>query len=508
MPSRELNTSLFIDWAGDGSFSFNETNYFLSASGNEEMANPEESVSAGSGFASEMSLTLLNPNRRFSPSASPSAGSGGLLDYIQGGKFYGKRVRFNVAVDGDSELMFQGRIKELTENARTHKTFGTVILKCVSDDAFIINRRLNTPASDTKTYYDVGKDEGELIARILSLSGLSDGSDFVSQAHASSSKTIDRGLFTIPWFWLESDSPIEDAWKLASACGGRFFYNTSDGKYYYQNAQFLAFPPASVSQVTVSEDNCDRLVPIYKDKELYKSVTVTARTRAIGDNKVLWEPEEVVRILPGETITFNAKLSTPVYEFKELKIVATNTGGFAVTDDITVAAPTYYSQNVSFNLTNTGPYHAFLRTFQLIGKGIEGGQTSTVTTPALDTSFWSSRQGKERKVSDNPYIQTIAQAEAIANLLAFRQGYFSEEFEVDGYRGDSLLKVGWRVTLVNDSLAINADAIITSVTWRMDATGLSQDFKALAASNMYHYTPGEYFTIGTHSGSSSKRLFY
>ena len=508
MPARELNYTLFVDWAGDGSFSFNESNYVISATGNEEMSNPEESVSSGSGFVSEMNVTLGNPNRRFSPSASPAVASGGILEYIQNGNFYGKRVRFNIAIDGDSERMFTGRIKSITENVRTSKSFGTITLNCVSDDGFIINRRMNTPVSDTKTYYDVGKDEGELIARILTLAGLSDGTDFVSQDHASSSKTIDRGLFTIPWFWLESDSPIEDAWNLASACGGRFFYNTSDGKYYYQNAQYLAFTPSSVSQVTMTESNTDRIAPVYKDKELYKSATVTARSRLIGDKKVLWEPEEVVRILPGETITFNAKLSTPVYEFSELKIVATNTGGFAVTNDIYVSAPTYYSQNVSFNLTNTGPYHAFLRTFQLIGKGIEGGQTSTVTTPALNTTFWSGKQGKERKVGDNPYIQTIAQAEALSNILAHRQGYFNEEFEVDGYRGDYLLKIGWRVTLVNDSLSINKEAIITSLTWRIDGTGFSQDFTALAASNLYHYDPTVYFTIGTHSGNSSKRLFY
>lgn len=508
MPSREISYTLLVDWAGDNSYSFNESNYMVTANGNEEMANPEESISASNGFSSEMSVTLLNPGRRFSPSASPAVGSGGLLEHIQNGKFYSKRMRFYVVIDGDSELVFQGRIKEISENTRTYKSVGTVTVKCVSDDAFIINRRLNTPASDTKTFYDTGKDEGELIARTLTLAGLSDGTDFISQAHASSPKTIDRGLFIIPWYWLESDSPIQDCWKLAAACGGRFFYNTSDGKYYYQNAQYLGFVPSSVSQVTMSESNCDRIVPIYKDKELYKNVKVSIRPREVGDSKVLWEPDEVIRILPGETITLNAKLTTPIYEFTELKIVATNTASFAITEDITVGAPTYYTQNVSFTLTNTGAYHAFLRTFQLIGRAIEGGQTSIYESPSLDTGFWSGRQGKERKVSDNPYIQTLAQGEAIADILAHRQGYFKEEFDVTGFRGIDLVKVGWRVTLVNDSLSINKEAIITSVNWRMDSTGFTQDFKAIAGSNLYHYTPGEYFIIGTHTGASSKRLFY
>jgi hypothetical protein len=508
MASRELAYDFFVDWAGDDSFSFDETSYVSSAMGNEEMANPEESVSAGSGFASEMTVTLFNPGRRFSPSASPLLASGGIREHIQNGKFYGKRVRFKVAIDGDSELLFQGRIKSITENARTVGSFGTVTLKCASDDAFLINRKLNTPASDTKTFYDTGKDEGELIARTLTLAGLSDGTDFVSQANGNVNKTIDRGLFTIPWYWLESDSPIEDCWKLASACGGRFYFNTTDGKYYYKNAQFLGFPPASVSQEAISESNCDAVGPVYTDKELYKTVKVTAKAREIGDSKVLWEPEEVIRILPGETVVFNAKLSVPIYQFVELKVVATNTGGFLISDDIVVNSATYFTQNVSFSLTNTGQYHAFLRTFQLIGRAIEGGQSIVYDSPSLDTAYWSGRQGKERKVADNPYIQTLAQAEAIADILAHRQGYYNEEFEVDGYRGTKLLRVGWRVTLLNDSLAINKEAIITSLSWRADSTGFTQDFKALAGNNLYHYTPDSYFKIGTHSANSSKRLFY
>jgi len=508
MAVREVGHILLIDWVGDSSYSFNETNYVLSTTGNEEMSNPEDSVSSGRGFSSELNITLLNPTRRFSPSASPAAGSGGLLEYITGGKFYGKKVRYSISFDGDAEIVFQGRIKEITENVRNTKSIGSVVLKCVSDDAFIINKRLNTPVADTKAYYDLGKDEGELIARILTLSGLSDGTDFVSQAHASSSKTIDRGLFTIPWFWLESDSPIEDAWKLAAACGGRFYYNTSDGKYYYQNAQYLGFVPSSVSQETMTEDNCDRIAPIYKDKELYKSIKVTTRPRRIGDNKVLWEPDEIVRILPGEVLTLKAKLTTPVYEFKELKMIATNTGGFIVTEDIQVNSTTYFSQAVEFQLENTGPYHAFLRTFQVIGRGIEGGETSVYEVDSPDSTYWSGRQGKERKMSDNVYLQTVAQAEALGDILAYRQGYYNEEFEVDGYKGESRLKVGWRVTLVNSSLAINKEAIITSINWRFDGTGFSQDFKALAANNIYHFAPGSYFLIGTHSGVSSKRLFY
>ena len=116
MGSRTLNFSLLLDWAGDGNFSSDESNYFLTADGNEEMANPSESVFASSGFASEMNVSVLNPGRRFSPSASPPIASGGLREYLQNGNFYGKRIRLYITISGVQSLLFQGAIKEIEEN--------------------------------------------------------------------------------------------------------------------------------------------------------------------------------------------------------------------------------------------------------------------------------------------------------------------------------------------------------------------------------------------------------
>lgn len=508
MASREISYHLYVDWAGDSSYSYNETNYLLSASGNDEMANPNESVYSGNGYASEASFTLINQGQRFSPSGSPVIASGGIKEHIQSGKFYGKKIRFYAVIDGDSELLFQGGIKEIEENPRTTKSLGTVTLSCTSEDAFLINKRMNTPNSDTKSFFETGKDEGELIARTLTLAGLSDGIHFISQSYGSGTPTIDRGLFTIPWYWLDGESPIEDCWKLASACCGRFYYNTEDGKYYYKNAQFLGFAPSSIVQETLSESNCDSITPVYKDKELYKNVKVTIRPRQIGQKTVLWEPDEVLRILPGETLVLSAKLNAPVYEYTELKVKVTNTGGFDITSDMTIPTPSYFTQSVDFTITNNGGYHGFIRQFQLIGRPLEGGETSYYEADALDSAYWSGRQGKERKISENPYLQTLAQGEAIANMLATRQGYFNEEFQVDGYRGINILRVAWRVRVVNSSLSLDTEGIITSMNWKFDGKGLTQDINGIAASNMYQYTPGNYFIIGTHAANNSKRYFY
>ena len=214
-----------------------------------------------------------------------------------------------------------------------------------------------------------------------------------------------------------------------------------------------------------------------------------------------------MKILPGQTVVLNAKLSTPVYEFTDLKIVAQNTGGFDITDDLTVST-TYYSQTVRFTLTNTSIYHMFLRVFQLLGRQIEGGEQLTYDGLPLNTSFWSGKNGKERKISDNPYIQTLAQAETIGKLLAHRQGFFNEEISVDGYRGTKVLRPAWRVTVANSSLSFTKDVIVTSTSWRLDPSGFSQDFQGIVSGSIFHYSNSSYFVINTHKGADSKRFFY
>lgn len=503
---REISFALLLDWAGDNSFSFNETNYVYNASGDESMANPDESSFSSSGYTSQASFTLLNIGRRFSPTASPLLASGGLREYIQSGKFYGKKVRLTVTINSTVFTVFRGFVKKISENSRTVDGVGTVTLSCATEDAAIMNRKMNTPVSDTKSFYDTGKDEGELIARTLSLAGLSDGTHFVSQTYGGT-PTIDRGLFTIPWYWLDSESPIEDCWTLAAACGGRFYYSTADGKYHYDNAQAFAFNEAGTVQTTIDESNSKRVNPIYDDKELVKKVQVTVKPRRIGESTVLWEPDEVMRILPGASVTLEAKLDSPVYSFDQLKIIATNTGGFQITGDLSVSS-TYYSQAIKFVITNNGIYHAFLRTFQLIGRAIEGGETTVISVPSLDTTFWASRDGKERSISDNPYIQTTAQAEAICQLLANRQGYFANGYEIGTYKGVKFLRVGWRVTVSNSTLGINEESLITKMSWRLSEGNFEQDLTCYGTGNIYHFTPGSYFLIGTNSANQSKRYFY
>ena len=47
---------------------------------------------------------------------------------------------------------------------------------------------------------------------------------------------------------MDEESPIDDAASLAQACGGRFFFDTETGMYYYKNAFEYATGESATSQ--------------------------------------------------------------------------------------------------------------------------------------------------------------------------------------------------------------------------------------------------------------------
>lgn len=504
--ARQISYNLWVDWNNNGLYSDvgeNLTDYLLDASGDESISNPDESFSASKGYTSAATFTLGNKDQRFSPSNTSSP----IYSSIANGGYYQKKVYFQVFIDGTPHTVFFGIIKSITENTRGANEAGTVTLSCVSNEDAFINMRLVSPVATTQVFYENGKDEGQLIAKTLELCGLADGTDFVSQDYGGGgTKTIDRGLFTIPWYWLDSESPIEDCWKLAAACGGRFYFNTSDGKFYYKNAEFYGFGVSGSSQFTADTSNSVKVTPAYNDKELYEGVRVVAKPRQIGDSEVLWQPDTIPTLFPDETLTIVAKINTPVYRYTGYSLRAMSTGGFDKTSELAISA-TYNSQEVKFVITNNSAHFLFLRNFKLTGNPIDGGETVEYTETSSDT-FWNTRHGKQRSISDNPYIQTYAHAKAIGQMLADRQSVWSDQYRVTDYRGGSFGRVGMMITVANSTIGLSKTAIITKASWKLTRGQFDQNFECYAAANLYGYPIGNYFVIGTHSSDSLARYFY
>lgn len=497
---RQISFSATFDWDNSGNFSFDETNYVESLSGDESMSPPGEFSFSGSGFISEISIVLINTSSRFSTTNSSSP----IYSYIASGAFLQKRVNVNITINGVTYTIFRGYIKSMNEVYRDNKSIGKVTVKCRSQDDIIKNMQVSTTASISKLAVISQYDEGELLKRTLEASGLVDNVHFRSQAYAN--PTIDRGLFTIPYYWLEKESPIEDAWLLASACAGRFFYNAQDGLFYYKNAFEYGVGEGGTSQETITESNCENIQYNDSDSDLIENVSVTARTRYVTENMEIWRADKPVKVAPNSTISVDCEVGKPIIEANSTSYVATSAAGMLINSGISVSFGTIYSQKIKLNVTNSTNRLVFLRNLSVMGKQLEPLDNIEYANSSSST-FWSTRNGSEKTISSNPYIQTYAQAKAIGDISLDRQSAFTTTISIKRYLGTKFLKIGQRVT-VNVSGKVNADFIITKIKYTLNNNGFSQDLDLTGATGIYGLAIGDYFIIGTHSQNSNKKLFY
>lgn len=498
--TRLIDYSVLFDWDGSGNFSFNEKNYVELVSGDESISPPGESTFSGSGFITQLTIDLINTDSRFSTTNSSSL----IYPYISNGGFLQKKVIVTLKIDGIGFTIFSGYIKSMNEVFRNGKTIGKVKVVCRSQDDIIKNMQISTLASISRLAITSQFDEGEIIKRTLEAAGLVDNVNFRSQTYFN--PTIDRGLFTIPYFWLEKESPIEDAWLLSAACAGRFYFNSEDGLFYYKNAFAYGKGEGGTSQATINEANCESIEYKSADNELIESVSVTARTRYITETKEIWKSEKPIKIAPNTTEEIECSVSQPIIEASSTNFVATAAAGNSINSGVSVSISSVYSQKVILTVVNSTNRLVYLRNFVLLGKLLEPLDNVEYSSTS-SSSFWSSRTGSEKKVGSNPYIQTYAQAKAIGDINLDRQSQFSTEISVRKYKGDTILFVGQRVTVVVVG-KINAEFIITKSKFNLSENGFYQDLELISASGIYGLSIGDYFIIGTHSQNSAKKLFY
>lgn len=495
----QISFNVLFDWDGSGAFNFNENNYVSSLGGDESLSPPGESSFSGSGFVSEISIDLINANSRFSINNTSSP----IYPYITNGAFLQKRVRVELTKDATTYTIFRGFIKSINETSATYSNVGKVKIKCRSQDDIIKNMQVSTLAATTKLAVLNQYDEGELIKRILEASGLVDNQHFRSQAY--SQPTIDRGLFTIPYFWLEKESPIEDAWLLASACNGRFYYNSEDGLFYYRNAFAYGKNDSAISQTSINNGNVGSIDFVNNDAELIESISVTSRMRFITEEKEIWSSDKPIKVAPNQTITLDCDISNPIVTFGTYSYVATTAVGTQISSGISVSISSIFSKSVKLSISNTTNRMVFLRNFLITGKLLEPIDNTEYTKSSTST-FWSNKTGAEKKIDANPYVQSFAQAKAIGDISLDRQSTFATQLSVKKYNGSVFLRVGNRITV--NTTNVSGDFIITKTSFNLSKSGFSQDLELLAAAGIYGLQIGDYFIIGTHSQNANKKLFY
>ena len=268
MTSKSLSVYLGIDWANSGSDGTDESLRIEEISGNEGMSPPDEAVFSESGYIPQVTISLINHDGRFSVNNSSSP----IYSNITDGNFFRKRVVIKVTINTQQYVIFRGIIKSLDETFGTYKNVNTVKIVCRGQEDIYKNYGLSSSLSATRSNFLTQQDESLIIESILQQLGI-----------GNEKMVLDKGLFIIPYFWLDNDSPIEDCWSIASACGGRFFYNSQDGKFYYKNAFY--YGTLGSSKETFTQANIGSAIFDGVDKDLIKKVRVKTRNRIIKNKR-------------------------------------------------------------------------------------------------------------------------------------------------------------------------------------------------------------------------------
>lgn len=495
--ARIISVRLYVDWAFTNNYS-DESQYLISAEGDMRLAPPGARSVAAQGIVSSAMLTLRNANGRFSPLRTDSP----LYSAIQNGRAYHAPCYLEASIDGGANYarIFTGVLKLPQEQTLTLTDSPTIRIEARSMEEKFLQRRLSLGQSQMAAIYDGGLTESSIISTFLQVAGVSGGD-----------MQLDPGLFIVPWAWLDDESPIEECWALAAACGGRFYANPT-GKFCYENlAHWQTAARSTTVQLSLTRDSLDSFSLRLDDADLYNVVEVEASPRTPSGVDVIWEPETSPVIAPNASQTVLARYDAPAYIISGLQWAASDQGGNNRSADVTLTQATYYAQRAELTFTNASSMQIILYPLRILGVPIVGGpeisERRTSATNGSNAAFWSGRGDRTLSLRGNTYIQTPAHAATLAQFLLDRCEY-PRLIANAGLPGDPTLRLGDRVQITDaPTMSGIFTGYITAIHWQFSGGAFDQDIELVQASQLFAYD-GNYFRLGTDTFSASKRMFY
>lgn len=485
----QIACNLWMDTSMDGSFGDEFGQDLISAQGQMRIAAPGDTIASPKGIVSQASFTLTNNKQNL-----------GLTDY----QYYQMGLYFEVSTTGPAGTyyrLFTGSIENPAEQGPTAKSVGQISFDARGRENEILQKRTSTNGATFKNFHDVGKTESEIMAQWLSDAGLSSGE-----------YSLDSGLFVIPWAWLDDESPLEDIWSLAAACGG-WFYSDPSGILRYENMAHWIFNTSSVA--TYTPDNYQRFSAKYDTGDLYQTVTVEVSTREIQAEDTVWTSSDIVIVPASGTKVVTAALQQPLYELSTIGYSAQTAGGKTMDSAITVTT-VVKAQRVLLTFTNSDTSRAALITgLKITGKAVHGGPSEEVSKSSAN-SYWTARQGRTRSIRRNNYVQSGAQADALATFLRDRHEIPRRIFTITGALGNPALRLGNLITVNSEPMlaSVSTQMFITAINWQYSRQGFLQTIECIEAAGIYplfNADPG-YFRVGVNYlgvGVHPKgRLFY
>jgi len=504
MPYRAIEAQLLVDWTHDSTY-VDESARLMSASGNARMAPPYQSITGSSGQIPTASFLLNNASNRYSPLIA----SGALYSAISGGKLYRTPVRFRVSVDGGSTwaTIFQGVAKLPKVDTLSQQQPKAISLDCRGNLEKLLNYRVNIEQTDFVSWLDTGIDEGTLIETLLD--------QYVGLDPAEYS--IDRGAFVLRNVPADNISVVELCWQLAAATGGRYYTNKGGGIRYWNWTGFLREPAAVSSQATLDRSTFAAFASYYDDRDLASKVAVRGELAEVDASDTVWQRREALVIPPGESVAIEATWSDGLYRIDSVDYRAHSAGGVDLAGSVSLTR-TDYARRMRLEFTNS---HATLAAY-ISGLAIAG---STVSTEEFSeevvsaNAFWGGPTRPDNSLmqrAGNDYVQSRAQAAALAAFVLGRQEVPALYYDIKGAPGNPDLDLFQRVTIDDpETMDDPRDAFIIGLRWQYGPdVGFRQDIEAIDTAALYPYIDASpsYFRLSVNKLGSSDpgrgRIFY
>jgi hypothetical protein len=423
---RNISYTLEIQW--DGSSWTNESQYLMSLSGAFELVKPSESFLNGRPIIGEHQVILWNEGSRFSDYNSGSP----LYAHITNGSYERKKVRLSITIEGVTSSVFKGQIKRIDESFVER----TVTIVCRDPLEW-----LKTKVSSTMI---LNEPAHEVIARYLSDAGLEDGTDFVSVASGTPQNpaTIDFFTQVIPYVWLDDEAIWDELAEVVRSLGGRVQMR-SDGKVYVEADWRWSMEPYT-PVVTFTLSNAGDILPSFIDKEHADEIIVEYSERVMGSTDAeLWKLPKAVYVYPGKVEVIEARFQWPA-------VVVSAPADYSLVDitgkDLSASGASLtmqaYGQRAILTLTNNSTSVCVLAVLKLRGTPLLGLPSQQIKL--RDNALAYSLTLEERS---NFYIQTRAQAQALANVLQWLNSSRKRLYTISKIQGNPSYEPGKRVAI-------------------------------------------------------------
>ena len=307
--------------------------------------------------------------------------------------------------------------------------------------------------------------------------------------------SLDQAMFAPPFAWFAGEDGWSECLKLVQAAGGQIYQNT-DGTIVYRQPFVIA--EGSPSFAFTMSDFAD-LRERTSARKTMDTATVSFIPRELRPTQDVAEDTTTRVIQAGEAITFEVEPKWPLYSMEAFTSdsfsICFLTGNQATFSTDYTVTTTFAAQRITINVANQTSEPLVFYKVTIRGMPILPLEAQSVTV--------GSGSSAKTICDGNPYIQTHADAEWLANLYLAFYGDNHPLRTISGAVYDADLDIGDIATITASPLSLSGvDHVV--VAKRHSQTGAEMEVDLVEITGLP--TSSDFFVVGTDYSASGAKL--